>query len=121
MAVDEQVKLAFTAVTDLTKQLITLATSIVTLEVTFAKAFLTSTNAIKGTFFVQASWVCFLLSVVAGIWALMAVAGTQANTAPISGTSLYHSNIKYPSMVQVVLFAIGMLATIAFGFAAATP
>lgn len=113
MAVDEQVKLAFAAQTDLTKQLITLGTAILTLEAGFSKVFFT--QAVDKHWQAWASWSLLLMSVVAGIWVLMATTGTLASGTQVTGQSLYASNIKIPVLAQVLLFIGGMAMSIWFG------
>ena len=113
MAVDEQVKLAFASQTDLTKQLITLGTAILTLEASFSKVFFE--KAVDRHWQSWASWALLLLSVVAGIWVLMSTTGTLAANKPVTGKSLYASNIKIPAIFQVLLFIAGMAMSIWFG------
>jgi len=116
MAVDEQVKLAFAAVSDLTKQLITLGTGVLTLEVAFTKAFVE--KAVTVHWQGLAAWVLLLSSVVAGIWVMMALAGTQAKEPELKSELLYARNIRIPSTFQVLLFVLGMVMSIWFGLVA---
>jgi hydrogenase-4 membrane subunit HyfE len=113
MAVDEQVKLAFASVTDLTKQLITLGTAVLTLQASFAKVFFE--KAVDKHWQGWASWSLLLLSVVAGIWVLMATTGTLAADKAVTGASIYAPNIRLPAFVQVLLFIAGMGMSIWFG------
>lgn len=113
-AVDDQVKLAFASATELTKQLITLGTAVLTLQASFSKSFFA--NAVDRHWQGKASWVFLLLSVIAGIWALMAITGTLAGKVAPDQTALMNTNIRIPSAVQVLCFVIGMAMSIWFGF-----
>lgn len=114
MSVDDQAKLAYASVSDLTKQLITLGTGVVTLEVTFAKAFVEKMLAKSSL--LQTSWVFLMLSIVVGIWVLMALTGSLAKNSPPASADIYKPNIRLPAFIQLVLFVLGMVFTIAFGF-----
>lgn len=113
MAVDDQVKLAFASVTDLTKQLITLGTAVLTLEASFAKVFFE--RQVVKHWQGWASWSLLLLSVVAGIWVLMATTGTLAADKAVTGKAIYEPNIRIPAFIQVLLFVAGMAVSIWFG------
>ena len=115
MALDERAKLAFASVSDLTKQLITLGTGVLTLEVGFAKVFFE--KAVARHWQVQVSWVALMVSVAAGVWVLMALAGQLAKSEDVAAGDLYGSNIRIPALVQVLAFLIGMVFTAWFGLA----
>ena len=63
---DEQTKTAFLSASDTSKQLITLATGLLALEITFAKDVIVKLDA-AAKCLVGASWVLLLLSVIAGV------------------------------------------------------
>jgi hypothetical protein len=113
--VDEQLKKAFDFAADLAKQLITLATAIITITITFAKDFLPSaaTPQIKG--WAMFAWYAFLLSIVCGVWTLMALTGTldQRSGRP-SPVSIRGTNVVIPASLQIVFFLAGLLLTILF-------
>lgn len=117
MPLDDQVKLSYSSVADLSKQLITLGTGVVTLEVTFAKAFVEKTLA--SSWQLQSSWALMLLSIVAGVWVLMALTGSMAKNSPPQADDVYKSNIRLPALAQIGFFAGGMVFTILFGLKAA--
>jgi len=56
--------------------------------------------------------------VVAGIWVMMALAGTQAKEPELKSELLYARNIRIPSTFQVLLFVLGMVMSIWFGLVA---
>jgi hypothetical protein len=113
MAIDEQTKLAFASVSDLTKQLITLGTGVLTLEVGFAKVFFE--KAVTSHWQVQVSWIALMLSISAGVWVLMALAGKLAKTASVAAEDVYVASIRLPAFIQVLAFVIGMFYTAWFG------
>jgi outer membrane protein OmpA-like peptidoglycan-associated protein len=113
MQTDDQTKASFNSTTDLTKQLITLGTAVLTLEVAFASAFFK--QGIPRLYQLQCSWGFLLLSIVAGIWVLMAITGSLASMNNLEPKSVYAANIRTPSFVQVVSFAFGMVFTFLYG------
>lgn len=116
MAMDDQTQLAFASVSDLTKQLITLSTTVLTLAVGFAKVFVE--EAVASQWQVQYSWIALLLSIVSGVWVLMAVAGKVAKTTNLVPEDIYSVSIRLPAFVQVVSFVAGMFFTAWFGLLA---
>jgi hypothetical protein len=117
---DEQAKAAFASASDTSKQLITLATGLLALEITFGKDFIGKFDTVsKGL--VGASWVLLLLSVVAGIWTLMALTGSlgQVKDRP-TAESVYSWNVRIPSITQVLFFVGGLAFTVWFGLRGAS-
>jgi hypothetical protein len=109
---DDQVKAAFEAARESTKQLITLSTGVLTLEITFVQ------KMGKTCWLLPLSWGCLLLSVACGVWTLLALTGTLApmdNSTPVSIRGL---NVTIPSIIQIILFILGLSFTVAFGFVA---
>jgi hypothetical protein len=112
---DDQTKAAFASAADSSKQLITLATAMLTLEVTFSKNILETPGPLA-QFLIAISWVCLLLSVLAGVLTLLALTGSLGSTtAPPTAGGINSSNITRPAMFQVVLFLAGLLLTVVFG------
>ncbi|NMM00342.1 hypothetical protein HHL24_20665 [Paraburkholderia sp. RP-4-7] len=114
MPLDDQTKEAFASVIDLTKQLITLGTGVLTLEVSFASGIL-SRAAIPKLWQLQWAWGLLLISVSAGIWAFMAVTGTLSSEKKLAPSTVFENNIRIPSFVQVFCFALGMASTMWYG------
>lgn len=105
---------AFDYAQDVSKQLITLATGIVALTVTFIHelAASASNTAIR---FVEASWLCYIVSIVFGVGTLLQLAGNlEKQAAP----SIYRGGIKWSSRLQVLCFVGGTACTIVFGIKA---
>jgi hypothetical protein len=69
---DDREKKAFDFAADLTKQLITLSTGIVTITLLLSKDF------VGPRLLALAAWSFYLLSTVFGLWVLMALTGTLA-------------------------------------------
>ena len=91
---------------EVTTQLLTLATAVVSISVTFVKDVSPSvTSAARGTLYT--SWVLFLVSIVCGVWVLGAMTGTLAQSPPAQAT-VYSSNIRLPSLLQVMAFVTGV-------------
>ena len=112
---DDRTKAAFASAADCAKQLITLSTAILTLEVAFAKNILPAIGPVAKAL-IAASWVAPLLSVLAGIWTLLALTGTLGAKKDPSQGAINDANIARPAMGQVALFALGLALTVAFGF-----
>lgn len=120
---DDRAKTAFEFARDTTKQLITIATGIITLEITFSKDFVGKVNN-DIRIYALISWFLFLLSVVSGLWTLMALTGTlepktpteipetKENTTPIS---IRGKHVTIPASLQVILFGFGLIFTFVFG------
>jgi hypothetical protein len=99
---------AFDFAADLTKQLITLSTSIVTVSLLFGDHFP------KHSRLAVWAWTCYLVSSVFGLWTLMALTGTLA---PVSGPPAKFdlaSNVRIPSALQIGAFGIALVLTIIF-------
>jgi hypothetical protein len=111
---DEQTKAAFASASDNCKQMITLSTGLLGIEITFTKEYFALLSG-WGKIIVGISWVFMLFSVVAGVWTLLALTGcVSASTPPRPGT-IFDSNVKNPAIVQVVCFLVGLACTVAFG------
>ncbi|MBW8848700.1 MAG: hypothetical protein JF607_27540 [Burkholderiales bacterium] len=89
---------------------------VLTLEVAFAKAFVE--KAVASHWQVQYSWIGLLISIVAGVWVLMAVTGKLAKGANLAANDVYAVSIRVPAFIQVAAFAAGMFYTAWFGLLA---
>jgi hypothetical protein len=101
-------KKAFDFAADLTKQLITLATSIVTISLLFGDHFP------KHSRLALWAWTFYLISAVLGLWTLMALTGNLAPVKPPPTSFDLGPNVRLPSTLQLAAFAIALLLTIAF-------
>jgi hypothetical protein len=111
---EERLKKAFDFSADLTKQLITLATGIIALTITFSHDFLHSPDrAPKGLAY--AAWGFFLFSVAAGIMALSALTGNLDARDKKKPLTIYAPNVMLFSISQFLSFGVGLLLTVIFG------
>lgn len=121
---NEREKKAFDFAADLTKQLITLSTGIVTITLLFSKD-LTGPRTLAVW-----AWTFYLLSTICGLWALMALTGTLA---PLTSSKKTHvggklsssaksaddalelgKNVRYPSALQIFTFGLATLLTLVY-------
>ena len=114
---DEQTKAAFASASDTSKQLITLGTGVLALEITFAKEVVGTLNPAAKSL-LGFSWIFLFLSVVAGVWTLLALTGSLGRAAPLRPSEISGSNIRIPAVLQILLFLVGLVLTICFGFRA---
>jgi hypothetical protein len=108
---------AFGAATDLSKQVLTLSTGI-----------LATTLALADTLFgvlsdtekklLWASWGLYGISLLFGIWALMALAGSLGQSTPPAASAIYKANARIPALLQFGSFLVAT-AVLAF-FSAST-
>lgn len=114
MTVGDRTAKAFDFAQDLTKLLITLATGIVTITITFLKDIATQAPA-SAHKWIEIAWLLYLLSIVAGIMALMGMTGTlEEDGSP----SIGGKPVVWPARVQFLMFAGAILLTIVFGMKA---
>lgn len=112
----EDTKLAVEFASDLAKQIMTLSTAVITATISFTKDIVSAASA-KAVRFLRLSWVFFLLSLISGVWTLMALTGSLASKGGgLSGTSeLLALNVRLPASLQIVSFLLGVLFVILFG------
>lgn len=111
---DEKTKQAFEFARDTTKQLLTLATGIIALMITFAKDFVQSVDE-TARLFALLSWGAYLLSVFGGLWTLLALTGTleaEDDSVPVSIRGI---NVTLPAAIQILSFLVGLVLTVIFG------
>ena len=111
---DDQTKAAFESAADTSKQLITLATGILALEITFAKDVIQNLNG-STKCFIGVSWILLLLSIAMGVWTLLGITGSLGRKAPLSPQSISGETIRYPAIIQILLFLAGLLLMVWFG------
>ena len=111
---DENVKKAFDFAQDTTKQLITLATGIIALSITFAKDFLGHvSDAARG--WALASWGAMLVSIFFGLWTLLALTGSLQPNDPSIPSSTRGTNVVIPAALQILTFFVGLALIVVFG------
>ena len=92
---DDNVRLAFEAARDSTKQFLTLATAIIALTITFSKDF-TGADAGDRTYALLA-WSALLTSVFFGLWTLLALTGTLEPKNNKVSISIRGPNVTIPA------------------------
>jgi hypothetical protein len=112
-----EVQKAFDFAADLVKQLITLSTGLIALTVTFQKDIFVHAQPSAACLLV-ASWIALMLSVICGVWALMALTGTLDplghNGEDMPTISIQGGNCRLPTGLQVVCFLSGIGLAIAY-------
>lgn len=111
---DNQTKEAFQSTSDAFKQMMTLSTGVLTLEITLLKDIVNELPILAGIA-LGASWISFLLSLLFGIAGLLAITGSLGQVKNLSPSSIYANNVRIPALVQVISFGFGMLLTVVFG------
>jgi hypothetical protein len=92
---------------DTVTQLITLATAVIGVSVTFSKDVQqTITPGHRRLLF--SAWMVLLVSVFLGVWTLMALTGTLTKL-PVAADGIYGSNITIPCILQVLTFLGGIV------------
>jgi len=114
----EQRKKAFDFAQETSKQLITLATAIVGLTITFAKDFVGGVHGFP-RFLAISTWALLLASIAFGLLTLMALTGSLEPGADNSTSpSIRGSNVTAPATAQILLFFFGLLVAVWFGIIA---
>jgi hypothetical protein len=116
-AVNPRAEKAFDFALDVTKQLITLATAVIALTITFLTDVAKEASADTARW-LQAGWVFYLVSIAFGILTLMALTGTLGDTKSSDPPSINASNILMFAKVQVGSFFVAVALTLVFGFKA---
>jgi len=106
---------AFDGVAEITKQVLTLATGITALSITFFKDFATHATPTSRTVMAW-SWVAYGVSIVFGVLTLMASAGVQQDAADKGTTPTINAgNLRVIGGLQLGTFLIGIALTVAAG------
>jgi hypothetical protein len=130
---EEHQKKAFDFAADLTKQLITLSTAIITLTVTFSKDIIGSVDySIR--YLILLSWIGFMISILFGVLTLMALTGnldpiSRQTKKKVDGTqpepvkkdpilTITSSNVTSTSKWQVIAFMFALMLTCCYGYVA---
>jgi hypothetical protein len=103
---------------DLVKQLITLATSIVTFSFVFGKDLLEIVHSRQLLRFAAFSaWSLYLLSALAGVFALMAILGWRIRGQASASTPIAaQSNVRLFASLQIIVLGLALIATLVFGY-----
>ena len=110
---EEPIKKAFDFAQESTKQIITLSTGVIALTITFSKDFATSTSGVR--VIALWSWVFFLLSVLFGLWTLLALTGSLEPASGEARPSIRGRNVTLPSALQILMFFGALVLTVVYG------
>lgn len=109
----EESKLAFDYASKGVSHLITLATGVITLSVTFGKdVFKTESPTAKKMLFV--AWFFFIASIFCGVFTHYKIAGTLAVAKP-GDASIYDLGLRLLSVFQLIFFSLGTIFSVVFG------
>lgn len=117
LIMNEKAQKAFDFAADVIKQLITLATGIIAVTITFSKDII-GASMLTNSSLIFYSWGFFLFSIMAGIWALLALTGNlQPITPPARNIipSINTKNVRIPMFCQIGSFVFALFLTILFG------
>jgi hypothetical protein len=109
----QDLTLAFNFAKELAVQLITLSTAVIGFTVTFSKEL--DVPITSWRLGLIACWVLFLLSIVGGVWTLMALTGSLAPIDNPGSPTELGSNVRIAAATQIVLFGLGLIVLIILG------
>lgn len=117
MSFSEERKKAFDFCADAIKQLITLATGIITVTITFAKDFVTTVSDSSKPWAYWA-WFVYLASIICGMFALLALTAELQPKQTKSAEPSIRGAAATWSFFQIILFGIAIFLTIMFAIKA---
>ena len=111
---------AFEFASGTSKLLISLSTGIITILVAFLnKDALLSPDGLFDKVTIIISWILLLASAIAGIWTQLAITNVLEPKPKVLhqdfDQTIQNEKIKTPFKFQILLFGIGMLATVIYG------
>jgi hypothetical protein len=111
----DPVETGFKFAYDLAKELITLATGILALSITFTKDILKSLP--KATWLLKSAWMAYLLSILFGICTMMALTGRLMPTTPLppGEQSTFGASVRVFAGLQIIAFLTGTILIIGYG------
>jgi len=112
MAMDEQRKAAFDYASDTTKQLITLATAIVGVSITFATDIVSNTTAHREILII--AWSVYVASIVLGVWSLLSMTGELEPKSGSATPSIRRANVVLPAILQILAFLIATVLLVVY-------
>ncbi len=99
---------------DVTKQVVTLSTGVVTLTIALLKDVVTGAPGdARAVLF--AGWALFAVSIVSGIFTLLNLTGHVGAAGTAGSSGIVTPAIRLFSFVQLVTFGLAMIATVYFG------
>lgn len=114
---NEQRQKAFDFCADVAKQLITLATGIIVITITFSKDFIIHVND-SAKLWAYWAWFVYLASIVLGMLTLLALTAELEPRKPSTNTPTIRGAAATYSGLQIILFGVAISLTILFGIIA---
>lgn len=105
---------AFTLAADSAKEIVKYSTAILTVTITFAKDTLLADRKTV-PWCLGTAWMFYLLSILGGLWTLLALTGQLASASSTPGT-LFAPNIQIPGLLMVLSFVLGLVLTVVAGW-----
>lgn len=122
MPLDGRTEKAFVFASDLAKQLLTLATGILTVTITFGDKLVGQVTGWP-RWLLGIAWAVYLVSLLCGIWMLMALTGSLAPITkpgePSTEPTITGTNVRLPATLQIFSFLAATLFVVVFGLAVA--
>lgn len=104
---------------DVSKQVVTLATAIITVTIAFSKDIVGAANLSAGDkWLVGGAWGLLVVSILAGVWCMYAATASIEKGDSGSSVSVYDTNVAIPMGVQQVAFALALVLIVIFGVSA---
>lgn len=108
------------AAAETTKQIVTLATAVIGLTVTFADEFRVVTDSViplSVHWSLKVAWLAHGLAIVLGVWTLMGITGIQNEAALAKQVPDANAvAVRVPALLMILAFALGMAFVIVAGF-----
>jgi hypothetical protein len=110
MAMKDTTAQSFSSASDVTKQIITLATGVLTLMIAFKDKIMPAPSSPRQFWLFFLALLCHLLSICGGIWALYGITNILASADPDLGDpSVLSPEIRRPAGFQISSFILGLL------------
>lgn len=113
---DERTKKSFDFLQDATKQLIALATAILTFTITFLKDIAKDAGD-PARIVLTLSWTGLVVSAIAGLFVLLNMTGVLVKD---SKPDIYKTSIRLFSCVQLAAFGLALILALVFGWLASS-
>lgn len=115
MDMSDRTRATFEFARDSTIQLIGLATGVMALTITFSKDLVGESAECNPMWLLKVGWGCYFVSLLAGVFTLLALTGTLSRGPDALGHGdLYSANNRIPSAIQIISFAFGSFFALLF-------
>lgn len=116
---EPSIQKAFEFAQETTKQVLTLASGIIAITVTFLNGKLAAYPSSTKDW-LEWGWACYVASILFGVITLLTLAGNLERPQKGEGNqSIYAVNITVPSALQLIAFFVATILTVIFGSKAA--